>query len=519
MTRLFVGHKPGVGPVLKVMRNDGDDPLTVPKTDYAKYKFDSETTQLGYVDDIFNRPFVGGYPFSPWTCFPAGSNTDNCTSAVSTSGTGPYRQEWRYPQSYFGLPFLPMFESRQISAGNEFAGPGSIIGDSSGGWFTAAASSIANTGGDSLVDNDDSPNFYHWRQFFRAQVHSTDYHAICSVWGLPADQTALQGVGTPSAGQEVIKLSPGITRVARPGYDVVNGDPRNFIMHENHIPAKVMAAGDILLPSYGSKQATITIPPGFTLTPTTYMDYHARRDTSDSYNLAFYSPPLIYNNDPGSLIGFTYKVNSNTVTLINRCAFSLIIRYMILADSDAAHTTGGSKILYKGTVSGVDFLQIKRPGSSDTTPNLNDIMLDTRLQYLPLLKEGFIPWSSGFPGAYSGGDRFYGERYVDVPITNPTRMKLFVKHRLVLPTSQFTSDGNTTYFDGEIREPRVTIFVDAGSTWTGRMNQLSSYARIDPGEKNVRFSMAGNNKMYINTDDPYRVTPSGIRYYVFGIAP
>lgn len=515
MTRFFMGNKPGVGPVLKIMSNDADNPLTVPKENYGQYVFDSETTQLGYIDDIFERPYQGGFPFS-WTPFPSGSNMDNCLYAVSTAGTGPYRQVWRYPQVFFGTPYLPMFESRQISVNNEFAGPGSIIGDSSGGWFTAAASSLANTGGNSVADNSVSNpgNIYHYRGFCEARTHSSDYHSICSIFDLPADETPLPSVGTPISGQEVIRFSKTMARIAKPGFAVDNGDPKNFILHENRIPAKIMAAGEIYVTNSGSKQATINIPAGFTLTPTTYMDYHARRDSGETYNQAFYSPPLIYNNDPNALIAFTYVVNSNSVTLTNRCNFGLIVRYMILADSDDAPTSGGSKVLFKES----DFIQVKRPGSSDSTPNLNDIMVDTRLRYLPLLKEGFINWSGGFPGSYSGGDRFYGERYVDVPITNPTGMKLFVKHRLVLPPLDGVPSADY-HFDKEVREPQVSIFVDAGSTWTGRMNQLSSYARIDPGETNVRFSMAGDNKMFINSDDRYRVTPSGIRYYVFGIAP
>ena len=511
MTRLFIGHKPSVGPVVKIMKNDGDDPLTTANNQHSKYLFNSETSRIGYIDDIFIRTFMTSITVKgTWVFTPGGSNMANCQSAVfrQDSGNGYDTQVFRFAKSYFGS-YFPLFEERRAMGDNKnvFLGPGTLTQDTDGGWFQGISLTFTNSGG--RVANQAAGS--NWRAFFETSPVPTGdrWRQIISLWDLPANNTALPSIGSPSSGQEVVRVSPSMARVAKPGFTVTNGSPKNFILHEDYIPAKIMAAGEISVPATGSKQATITVPASFTLTPQTYMDYHVRRDGSEWYNQYFFSPPLIYNSNENDGIGFTYQVNASSVVITNRCRFPIVVRYAIFADSDAATTSGGSAIMRKTG----NAIQIKRPGSSDSAPALNDIMLDTRLAYFPLLKEGYLPWPGGFPSSYGAGEKFYGEKYVDVAVDNPTGVKLFVKHRLIFPAS--TGVGGVTY-DEEIFEPVVSVMTNAGATWTGRMTAYSSYARIATDEKSVRFSMAGDNPFYA-TGVYWRVAPAGIRYFIFGI--
>src|SRR5690606_27482149 len=48
---------------------------------------------------------------------------------------------------------------------------------------------------------------------------------------------------TPVAGQEVIRINSQMCRVALPGRTVDDPDPEHFILHEDKIPAKVLASG------------------------------------------------------------------------------------------------------------------------------------------------------------------------------------------------------------------------------------------------------------------------------------
>ena len=50
MKQLFAGLKSGVGPVLKIMKDSVDDPLTTPSTSFEKFHFDSETTKIGWTN-------------------------------------------------------------------------------------------------------------------------------------------------------------------------------------------------------------------------------------------------------------------------------------------------------------------------------------------------------------------------------------------------------------------------------------------------------------------------------------
>lgn len=49
MTQTFIGYKPGVGPVLKCLKYDTDDPLTLANTAFDRFFFNSETQNLSYV--------------------------------------------------------------------------------------------------------------------------------------------------------------------------------------------------------------------------------------------------------------------------------------------------------------------------------------------------------------------------------------------------------------------------------------------------------------------------------------
>ena len=48
MTQLFKGYKPGAGPVLKVLKYNGDDARTLPNDAFDRYLFNSENQNLSY---------------------------------------------------------------------------------------------------------------------------------------------------------------------------------------------------------------------------------------------------------------------------------------------------------------------------------------------------------------------------------------------------------------------------------------------------------------------------------------
>lgn len=46
-------------------------------------------------------------------------------------------------------------------------------------------------------------------------------------------------------------------------------------------------------------------------------------------------------------------------------------------------------MLYKGVADGEEYIQIKKPGSA-ATPNLADVLVDSRFPYCPVIAEGYV---------------------------------------------------------------------------------------------------------------------------------
>ncbi|KAB2692540.1 hypothetical protein, partial [Brucella intermedia] len=53
MGLFFMGWKPGVGSVLKILKYETDDPLTLANSAYNRFYFNSETQNLSYIWDKF----------------------------------------------------------------------------------------------------------------------------------------------------------------------------------------------------------------------------------------------------------------------------------------------------------------------------------------------------------------------------------------------------------------------------------------------------------------------------------
>lgn len=111
MSRLFIGSKAGVGPVVKVMQDAGDDPLTTPNTDYHKFRFNSEIQQIAYSYERSDWAFSGTYwwtacpdaaspapnpdlVYGSFVFAPTGSNSTNFVEAVMATHqtTSTYRR-------------------------------------------------------------------------------------------------------------------------------------------------------------------------------------------------------------------------------------------------------------------------------------------------------------------------------------------------------------------------------------------------------------------------------------------
>lgn len=510
MTCFFSGNIPSVGPAVRIMKDDADDPVTTPDSDTGKFLFNSRYQKLGYIQKILKLTIDQvTYPGNTADYYlPSGSTLSNCKLHVQNRRSGGTQyQTYFFYESYFDddFDFVPLVEVR-FGYNGTYYGPkiditaflGAGTADSLGGWDSYIAR--IGTGRFAFtVRLDDSSG-------------SKANEAIVAMFNLPLYDDALPDYsGSPVSWQETILFTDedgGTARISLPGYDVTETDPNRYIMHEAKVPAKLMASGELSL----AKDAVGTITSAFTLPDATYLDFHVRRQSRSD----LWHPPYMANASTQSL-KFTYTISGNTVTITNTSDAAIVIRYGLFADSDQAPTTGGSKVLVVDNDGTRDYVQIKKPGSSDSAPNLNDIMIDTRLAYYPILAEGYLAWPGGFPTAVVAPNRFKGERVATISFDNPDNLLVMCKLGNVFSRVTGSTPNQPTAVWG-----RHTLMAGSGTTWDGRATSMSTWADISP--TSVDIYSGGDNAYAFESDGgtgwkgiTWVSKNQGTRYYIFGI--
>ncbi|MER9911713.1 hypothetical protein NKJ71_13875 [Mesorhizobium sp. M0050] len=538
MPRFGMGITSGGKGVVKIMADNADDPRTTANSETGKFRFNSEQpgNSIGFILDIIvvEPDFVayppGGVPTNPNRYFlPAGSNENNCEILIRChSFSGNTFQTWQFYLPYFqnkyGITYMPLCEVRTPTDyvnKKTFDGPRLDLtyvhaGTSGNIDSYAACQALWYTVVDSGYNGGAGRN----RPAISVAMTSSGAvspisRGLMTVFALPMNDAAIPDYsGAPVSGQEVVRIdkdSGGIARVALPGYTVYELDTKRFLLHEDRIPAKILGAGEIAVASGG----TAVITTRFSLPLTTYMDYIVRRAGSTATEkFQYWHPPYIESINLNQECGFTYVVSGNTITITSTADMDIVIRYMICANTGNTHTTGGKKILLMGNDGVGDYVQVKRPGSSDVAPNLDDIMVDTRLSYIPLLAEGFLNYNStDMPDTPGSGQRFKGERKRSLVIPNPNGLLLFPKLGAIYNETSVAPD----YDEPLAIWNRHGVAINAGSD-SGKCAGGSVWSNIID-ETHLDIWSGGDNPWTWVTTQTYDNTTKGVRYYVFGIPP
>ncbi|MBZ9984923.1 hypothetical protein LB521_27705 [Mesorhizobium sp. BR-1-1-8] len=513
MTRLFIGNKSGTGPVVKILKSDADDPLTIANAQHGKFLFNSEIQQTGYirqivrvVADFVSFPPAGGTSTSPnQYLYPSGSTIANCQAIVNSwTNGGNNFQLWYFCKEYFGKTYFPMVEVRQFASGDDtFSGP---FVNTTTGQVTGTGQAVSLSGYTAGIAKAAYWNGSTWNLKDAVRVSPS---ALMSIYDLPDLTDALPNNSTtPVAGQKVIGIDSSIARITLPGRTVADADPDHYILHENKIPAKVIKAGEVNVALGGTATISSVIP----LTKWTYMDFHVKRQTDTEW----WQPPFYASTDEAQSMSFNYTVSPTGITITNLANFAITIRYAICAASERGFTTGGSKILWKGNDGTQDFIQIKRPGSHDTTYSLDDIMIDTRLSYMPILAQGFLNYPTDFATVISGSNLFKGNRMATVSFANPSAMPLLVKSAAIFAGSGVLQDPYDRNFDPRSVWNAHEVGVSQPSGWTGRASGASTWANIKTTSVDF-YAAGGNPRFFVGSNESYPSTMLGLRYYIFGI--
>lgn len=518
MTRLRPGIKPGVGPVLKLMRNDVDHPFTTPNTDYHKFAFNSEIGSLSYLLGMYKVERGGP------TVYPPGTNYFNPNiyypepwHRVETYGSGTGYVETHHIDfaMKYGLSYEPITELRKVDIAtgrveshvhaweNSQLNAGTAI-YWSGGAFDAGATGAL------------PPNRTLW---FPGNA-GTGHFYIASTWEFPGTNVAYDLPSLPPvSGQKVLWLRDDRARMTRPGYDVDTAIGRQFIFDSDRIPAKVLKAGELTLPVGGTVDVMLTPglpPPGELI----YVDSICRYTGSgETYYRHPAFRPTTFSNWWEEGPTYDYKVLSDRIQFISNNPREVLVRYLIVAD-DAVRTTGGNAAVIRGSEA-LGYSQICRPGAQNP-PRLGDIIVDSRLHQIPVVAQGFIPWAD-FSTA-TDQPQMGTHRAPDVAVSN-TGFFLFPKFSVVMPLPG--GSGGDSY--GAV--PTTFRFQNAPNigNWNGQLRKSSVTARVENGY--VRFYASPNSPDQVY----WRASPSGtppnppegfvyhgspplgVRYYVLAI--
>jgi hypothetical protein len=412
MSDLLVWNKPGVGPVLKVMA-DGADPFTTPNEEYGKFRFNSETADLGYLhfgpkfafDPVtYANPGVNhSYNMYYW---PEGTDASTCHVMIVAARLFDFSQNiqtmfylW---DRILGTDFPPIVETYSGGAkplagrawqqtASPYGGPGGQI--YSVGPYSDVAPVFHQQAGQYWPRLNPTNGWGIFPDLISAytgyysmlRMQSGSVEAGHRAWLLPANDAPLPfQTGTPLDDQHVVEFSPEMARMARPGFDVRTMTRFQAIFSETMSPAKIADTGLVTI----AASDAITLTFDYDLEDGTYIDAIATR-SGETYGYLPAMDAAMTNQasapTAGMRWGVEYEIDGNEVTISNGTAVDVDVRYIVFADDGSEPTSGAGDALAWGD----DYQQIRRPGAS-AEPSHADILLDTRWACLPIIADGWI---------------------------------------------------------------------------------------------------------------------------------
>lgn len=516
MVNWYAGWKPGVGPVMKIMKFDGDDPLGVANNAFSRFYFNSEASNLSYVFGHFQLPqtlnksnYPGSYDPGSFYGLQTGAMSDQwvmkssyTTAGANTSRFDIYGLIGRMPDIQSTIPFAEM---KFIAAD----GTARILYNFKPSTSSAYYFSVTNYGV-TCYSFETQPTGLGYRRIpsqfgyqgwcIRPSNQSAGFEAFLSgdwdfatamIWDLPCNNVPIPTPnGTPAAGQLAFAVEPTRAKMARPGFSVDTATGRQLIMDSNRTPVKCVMMGETPAIQPGTsyfvaKPASID----FDLSPSMVCD------TICSLNgWGFVIPPVNLNT------GFNeertdafYKVEPGGIRFFVTGTHSVAIRFMLYATGLQGYTSGGNQVVRK---LGNEHFQIKRPGSSDTVPGYNDILIDTRFSAVTVLAEGYIP-AANFSSANQVNWR-YGNVGARI---NFDSQGMFVFPKVIVEFGDMFRQGNHA------------MYVSPGSGTVEVLRQ--SMATVVNSDHCVVHISPGNSAGPNVSGFP---DPVGVRYYILGAA-
>lgn len=450
MVSFFVGHKPGVGAVMKVNKYDDDWPLDVPNEAHDRFYFNSEASNLSYVFSHFQterRLNKADYPNGShvlqtgplgniWVMGSATGSFD--VNNYTIYGLVGRMQDLGDMIPFAECKFVANDGTVRVLYNNK---PSGTSGYYQGVTNTAVTANVYPEAHQGKFDYQNIPASFGYSGWaIKPTTQASGAYAYISgdqdfmsamIWDLPCNNVPIpKPTGIPISGQIAFEASPARIKLARPGFSIDTATGRQLIMDSDRTPIKVVMMGTTTPVSPGNdlfvpKPSSID----FDLSPSMICDTICSLNGWD-----FAIPPVNLNAGTSQERTWAYyTVAPDGIRFSVTGTHAVSFRYMLYATGRLGYTSGGSAVIRK--VEG-KYLQIKRPGSSDVAPGYNDILLDTRFSAVTVLAEGYVPRSS-----FSGGASVHW-RYGDLGHrVNFESQGLFVFPKVIYDFGNFYRNG------------------------------------------------------------------------------
>jgi len=528
MSHLAIGHKPGFGPVVAVVRDDSAEWTTIPATDYSKFYLTTEGQNLSY---MFGKNFFWqgfnetNYPsntnvFQGVAYVLEGNNAATATRGLSVMrNTGNTARYWGYYEIFPRFSelggMIPVFEIKLIDNNDrvklfDFNGAqGNQQLFSIGTLYNSVVASVTPSSEQvvNISNNYDKLhtdfNYSGWvgkatnytgpQQAYVQNIGGNTYRLLSCQWDLPAQMNVPLPFpnAAPVPGQEVVRISGQEVKVARRGFTVDTTNPRGLMINSNKAPMMcIMMDETPIIPAGGTlyrpNRASVS------LHPTMFLDAILRYD-GWQYSIPPVDPTV---SRSGRECRFYYKIDANGITFYNEGDYAVGCKYMVYATSTEGLTSGGNQVMRRV----FNDVQVKMPGSNDANPSSNDILLDTRFPSVRILDEGTISINS-FSAANSL-DPLFGTHAAIVNFPNPSGMFIFPK---------VIGNWPGMMAQGYYRSLRP------GNVVSWRTSNYCMTTVVEPTRMIIHLSPGAPTDVLANNGWQYTMPdPLGVRYYVFG---
>lgn len=531
MSKLFLGFDQTYGPVARIMANAAHNPLTHPAADYGAFRFDVKTSAIGYGElkgDASVHPsqlqWVAGQTITQYfaggkvivqsqkdapNVGPGGAmyisavpeqiwpNTNSFYFVVS--GNGSWQQCWystgrAYPGSSDKYNITSRLAHNELTLGNtnykyiqnmivpvKTGGAWSVAGY--GYLFPASAATGVDPTPVSIWTHDEPVTPVANIPPRRVTFYGLD---------LPVDESPYPTVspGAPVSGQKILTISPAGAKMSKRGFDVRNANYDQLIFDSNKLPLKVVRTGIVHIPQGGA----VGVPLGAAYDTSILVDYLVQKQGDGHVWLPAWP------DDPALFYNVLYRVVGSTLEFQNTSSTAVWVRYVVQSADDLGPSAGTAKVFESGPGQTV----FRRPGSAGI--RLRDIILDSRLAYLPIVQQAWVPFSS----FYGTGGAAPGTHQYAATWPNPGNFKPYL---LAKVARQHKTAGHIVYQDFFAKwietyryfsdSTFMAYLHDGGATfYASDGNRTEDAWRVDGGSYRTRASS---------------YTTIGIRYYVFAI--